>query len=301
MSESNLKALKSLVLGGRHGLLGQSLVKSLQGYAGEVVVHGREDADVSNFSELETYLEQERPDVVFNTIAYTAVDNAEDDKEAAYRLNKELPCALGKMSVRLGFKLVHYSTDFVFDGRASEAYTLSDEPNPLSVYGASKLAGENALLRAGAQDLFIIRTAWLFGPGKKNFVQTILNLARERDQLKVIHDQTGSPTYTPDLAKYSCALVEKGVQGIYHIVNSGQASWCELAAEAVNMAGMNCNILAIPTSEYPLRAVRPAFSVLSTEKFAMRTGITPRPWVQALREYVFGYLHEKGYVDQTLM
>ncbi len=301
MSESNLKSLKCLVLGGRHGLLGQSLVRVLQAKEGEVAVHGREDADVLNFSALEDYLAQQNPDVVFNTIAYTAVDNAEDDKENAYRLNKDLPCALGKMSVKLGFKLVHYSTDFVFDGRGTEPYTLSDEPNPLSVYGASKLAGENALLRAGAEGVYIIRTAWLFGPGKKNFVQTILNLARERNQLKVIHDQIGSPTYTPDLAKYSCALIEKGVHGIYHIVNSGQASWCELAAEAVNMAGMNCNILAIPTSEFPLKAVRPGFSVLNTDKFTARTGISPRPWIQALREYVFEYLNEQGYVDQTMM
>ncbi len=301
MSESKLQTQKSLVLGGRHGLLGQSLVNALHNYGGEVVVHGREDADVLNFSALEEYLAAQKPNIVFNTIAYTAVDNAEDDKDGAFRLNKDLPAALGRLSVKLGFKLVHYSTDFVFDGRASEPYALSDEPHPLCVYGESKLAGENALLRAGAKDVFIIRTAWLFGPGKKNFVQTILTLARERSQLKVIHDQIGSPTYTPDLAKYSCILVEKGVQGIYHIVNSGQASWCELAAEAVNMAGMNCTILAIPTSEYPLRAVRPAFSVLNTDKFTARTGVTPRPWVQALREYVFEYLHEKGYVDQTMM
>lgn len=284
-------ARKALVLGGRTGMLGQALVQSLQKEGWDVVAHVREEVDALDFSALGDYLEHHKPDVVFNAIAYTHVDRAEDEPDLAFRLNRDLPNALGRLSGKQSFRLVHYSTDFVFDGRSSRPYTLSDEPNPLSVYGSSKLAGENALLRAGLQDLLIIRTAWLFGPGRKNFVLTILTLAQNRDQLGVVHDQIGSPTYTVDLAQNSIALLNaEGAQGIFHLVNSGQASWCELAAEAVNLAGLHCSINAITTAEYPTKATRPPFSVLSTEKFTNWTGYTPRPWVQGLRDYIFQYV-----------
>jgi len=282
---------KALVLGGRTGMLGQSLIGALDAAGWETVAQSRDEVDALDFGALDDYILQHKPDVVFNAIAYTQVDRAEDEPEQAYRLNRDLPAALGRMAGKQGFRLVHYSTDFVFDGRGSQPYTLSDEPNPTSVYGKSKLAGENALLRAGLPGLLILRTAWLFGPGRKNFVLTILTLAKNREQLGVVHDQVGSPTYTVDLAKNSVALLEKqGAQGIFHLVNSGQASWCELAAEAVNLAGLRCSINAITSEEYPTKATRPAYSVLSTDKFAHWAGYTPRPWVQALRDYVFQYV-----------
>lgn len=247
--------------------------------------------DALEYSLLGEYIAQHKPDVVLNAIAYTQVDKAEDEPTAAYTLNRDLPNALGRMAAKQGFRLVHFSTDFVFDGRSSHPYSLSDEPNPLSVYGKSKLAGENALLRAGLPGLLILRTAWLFGPGRKNFVRTILSLAQSREQLGVVHDQIGSPTYTVDLAKYATILLScQGAQGIFHVVNSGQASWCELAAEAVNLAGLRCSINAITTEEYPVKAPRPPCSILSTEKFTHWTGVTPRPWVQGLREYIFQYV-----------
>ena len=229
--------------------------------------------------------------MVFNTVSYTQVDRAEDEPDAAWRLNRDFPAALGRIAPKVGFRLVHYSTDFVFDGRKTQPYTLSDEPNPLSVYGKSKLAGENALLRSGLSGLLILRTAWLFGPGRKNFVLTILTLAKSREQLGVVHDQIGSPTYTVDLAKNTLRLLDApDAQGIFHLVNSGQASWCELAAEAVKLAGLSCTVNAITTAEYPTKAVRPAFSVLSTEKYTQRTGHTPRSWLQALQDYVFQFI-----------
>lgn len=284
-------AKKALVLGGRTGMLGQALAKALQEAGWQTVNQSRDEVDALEFGALGDYIAEHAPDVVFNAIAYTQVDHAEDEPEQAYRLNRDLPNALGRMAGQQGFRLVHFSTDFVFDGRSTQPYTLSDEPNPLCVYGKSKLAGENALLRAGLPGLLILRTAWLFGPGRKNFVRTILTLAQNREQLGVVHDQIGSPTYTMDLAKNSVALLNvQGAQGIFHLVNSGQASWCELAAEAVNLAGLRCAINAITSDEYPTKAVRPAYSVLSTEKFAHWTGYTPRPWVQGLRDYIFQYV-----------
>lgn len=289
--EASGPKVKALVLGGRHGMLGQALGSKLAAAGYETLLHGREDADVLDFSNLENYIASIAPDVVFNAVAYTAVDRAEDEPEAAQRLNADLPAALGGIAAKIPFRLVHYSTDFVFDGRSTTPYTLSEEPNPLSVYGKTKLAGENALLRSGLNGALIIRTAWLFGPGRKNFVKTILTLAKNREQLGVVHDQIGSPTYTMDLAQYSIALLQaKDAQGVYHVVNSGEASWCELAAEAVNLAGLSCSVSAITTDEYPAKAKRPQYSVLSTDKFTHWTGVAPRPWAQALRDYIFQYV-----------
>lgn len=286
MTDANT-AKRAVVLGGVTGMLGQALVNVLDKAGWEVVAQSRNDVDVTTCSALDEYLAGHAPDVVFNAIAYTAVDLAEDEKDKACELNKKLPASLGRISKKQGFKLVHYSTDFAFDGRKQTPYVETDETNPLCVYGKSKLDGEKALLATEAPGALILRTAWLFGPGRKNFVQTILNLAKDRDSLNVVHDQIGSPTYTPDLARYSLELVDAGGEGIYHMVNSGQASWCELAAEAVHLAGLSCAVRAIPSSEYPQKAHRPPYSVLSTEAFTNKTGTTPRAWVQALREYVF--------------
>ncbi len=281
----------AVVLGGRRGLLGQALVRVLREAGWTVQAHGREDADVLDADALQRYLEAQAPDYVFNTVAYTLVDKAEEEPALALQLNKTLPAILGRIARQQSFRLFHYSTDFVFDGRRqSTPYQLSDEPCPLSVYGKTKLAGENALLEIGLPGLCILRTAWLFGPGRKNFILTIINLARTRDKVNVVHDQIGSPTYTLDLARYTLDLARCKVHGIFHLVNTGQATWCELAAEAVSLAGVNCIITPIPSSEYPTKAVRPAYSVLSVDKFTALTGVTPRPWANALREYIFEYV-----------
>jgi dTDP-4-dehydrorhamnose reductase len=182
---------------------------------------------------------------------------------------------------------VHYSTDFVFNGRKSSPYTPEDQPAPSSVYGQTKLQGERELLALGLPSLLIIRTSWLFGPCKTNFVTRILELAASRPELSVVHDQVGSPSYTPDLAANSLALLDQGATGIFHLANAGRASWCELATEAVRGADLPCRIKPIPSSEYPQKACRPAYSVLDLGAFSAVTGITPRPWLQALREFLF--------------
>lgn len=182
---------------------------------------------------------------------------------------------------------MHFSTDFVFNGRKIGAYTEEDETDPLNVYGRSKLEGEKALLALNLEKFSIVRTAWLFGPGKKNFISTILDLCRQGKSLNIVHDQIGSPTYTVDLAAYCLNLFEKNGRGIFHITNSGKASWCEFASEAVRLAQAECPIAPIPSKEYPQKALRPAFSALSTAKFTEVTGITPRPWPQALADYIY--------------
>ena len=277
----------AVVLGGKTGLLGQALCMAMTRRGWTVHAPGRADLDLFDRPAVEDYLTRTGADTLFNTVAYTKVDQAEDEPSEAARLNRQLPLVLGQAARNAGVRLVHYSTDFVFNGRKTTPYTTEDQPDPRSVYGSTKLQGERELLALGLPGLLIIRTSWLFGPCKINFVTRILELAASRPELSVVHDQVGSPSYTPDLAANSLALVDSGATGLFHLANSGQASWCELAAEAVRGADLPCRVKPITSAQYPQKAVRPAYSVLDLSKFTAATGITPRPWLQALREFLF--------------
>lgn len=288
----DLAGKKAIILGGRTGLLGQSLVEKLQAQDIITIPLSRSDFNPLNEESLTALLEREEPDFLFNTVAYTMVDLAEDEENNAHLLNASFPATLGRLCKQLNIKLIHYSTDFVFDGKKDSPYTEIDRTNPKSVYGETKLAGEERLLNLNYEDILIIRTAWLFGPHKTNFVHKIVNFAKERENLTVVHDQNGSPTYTPDLADYSIELLKNEAKGIFNVVNSGQASWCELATEAINSCAINCRVDPVPTSAYPTKATRPPYSVLDTSKLTEMTGIAPRPWVQALRDYVYNDLKD---------
>jgi dTDP-4-dehydrorhamnose reductase len=280
----------AVVFGGKTGLLGQALCSSLTRAGWHVVPVGREDVDLFDQGQVSAFLDVHEPDLICNTVAFTQVDQAEEEPEQALRVNKTLPASLGRLAKQKNIWMVHYSTDFVFDGMNCTPYRPQDPTNPLSVYGKSKLAGEKALLELGLNRLTIIRTAWLFGPGRSNFVTKILSLATERESLNVVHDQTGSPTYAPDLADYSVELLNAGGLGCFHLVNSGCANWCELACAAVQTLGLQCDVHPITSENYPQKARRPSYSVLDTEDFVEITGVKPRPWLQGLREYVFKYL-----------
>lgn len=275
------------VLGGRTGLLGVQLSRTFEAAGYEAEALGRADFDICDSKRMGSYLDEFQPDWLINAVAYTAVDKAEDEPVEAARLNKALPAMLGRLCQARGVGLFHFSTDFVFDGKKTTPYAEDDPVGPDSIYGQTKLDGEKELLALKLEKLIIARVAWLFGPGKKNFVRTMLNLAKERSELRVVHDQIGSPSYTPDLAEYSVALVQAGQTGLFHLANAGRASWCELASEAVTAAGYECHVVPITTAEYPVKAKRPAYSVLDTSKFHKATGVAPRPWLSALREYVY--------------
>ncbi len=279
-----------MVLGGRTGLLGQSLCDALTRAGWTALPVGRDDVDLFDTDQLAAFLDRHEPDVICNTVAYTQVDLAEDEPDQAMRVNKLLPARLGRLAKQRGIHLVQYSTDFVFDGQDCEPYRPVDAVNPLCVYGKTKLAGENALRELALDKLSILRTAWLFGPGRTNFVSKILTVAAQRASLNVVHDQIGSPTYTPDLAEYSVELLKAGGTGIFHLVNGGCASWCELAASAVQAMGVQCDVHPITSDQYPQKARRPAYSVLNTESFTALTGVKPRPWLHGLREYVFCHI-----------
>jgi len=282
---------KALVLGGKTGFLGQALAQVLTAQGWEIICPDRNDLDVFNQNDMDRYLETHRPSHIFNTIGYTQVDTAEEDQNQAILLNKTLPVLLARLARQRGLYFIHYSTDFVFDGKKTTPYLVEDSTSPLNIYGQSKRDGEQGILALGWEKTLIIRTAWLFGPFKTNFVDRIIELAQGRDSLGIVHDQIGSPTFTMDLACHTLELIKRNAKGIYHITNSGHASWCELAAEAIACAGVPCHVKAIASKDYPQKAVRPAYSVLDCSAFIQKTGITPRPWVQALRAYLFNQDH----------
>ena len=279
----------ALILGGKRGLLGQALDYCFASRGWITHAQGGGDIDVFDQQALAGLIDEVEPDVVFNTIAYTAVDLAEDHAEEADRLNRRFPLMLVRVLKTRSIPLVTSSTDFVFDGRKQKPYQITDEPNPICVYGKTKLAGERALQDSGLDKLLIIRTSWLFGPWKKNFVHTIVEQAKLKKSLSVVHDQVGSPTYTLDLARYTGKLINERATGVFHLCNSGQASWCELASEALATSGSSCKVQAVDSSQYPQKARRPAFSVLDTSIFSSLCHEKPRPWPLALRDYLFGF------------
>lgn len=277
----------ALVLGGATGMLGQALTRAAEAKGWTVCTLGREDGPVTSPDWLEARIADLNPRYVFNAVAYTAVDDAEEHADEAYAVNKSFPALLGRIVRGSSVRLIHYGTDFVFNGKKRTPYVEDDPTDPLSVYGASKLAGEQALLTAAPDNACVLRSAWLFGPGRKNFVSTILRLAASSPRLTVVHDQVGSPTFTADLAAMSLALAEAEAMGVVHAANGGQASWCELACEAVSLANVDSLVQPITSEQWPQKARRPTYSVLDTGRLTRLTGIKPRPWPQALRDYIF--------------
>lgn len=276
-----------VILGGKTGLLGQALTNALNKAGARPVPLSSADCDILDPLRVETILNREDADILINAAAYTQVDKAEDEEDRAFALNATAPPLLASLAARRSIPFIHYSTDFVFNGQKTTPYTEYDETSAFCTYGISKADGERGLLKLGYERTLIVRISWLFGPGRINFVEKILSLCDDRDRLTVVNDQFGSPSYAPDIAENTIRLVEKDATGLYHLANTGQTSWHGLANMAVNLAGKNCIVSPVPTSEYPTKAVRPPYSVLDLAKFTRTTGITPRPWEEALKEYVW--------------
>ncbi len=236
-------------------------------------------------------LRDDAPDIIINCAAFTNVDGCEIEQELALQVNGAGPGLLADLAKQTDAALVHISTDFVFSGDKNSPYQEDDQPNPLSVYGKSKLAGEQQVQLSGLDKYFIIRTSWLYGGGGNNFVETMIRLAKERTELKVVADQRGTPTWTEDLAKAIFALLRGDKYGIYHYSNDGECSWHEFACEIINQIRFVeelqvKTIQPIPTEGYPLPAVRPKFSVLSKEKIKQATGLEIPAWQQSLKFYL---------------
>ncbi len=282
---------KVIILGGKRGLLGMALSHIFkQKSCYEIIIHGKEDFDVLDFPRLKEFLLFHRPDIVINSISYNLVDNAETSRDKARELNVVLVERLVEYLVPINSHLVHFSSSLIFDGKKNSPYVEEDTPSPLGFYGKTKLEGERVILKGGLKRFLIIRTSWLFGPWRPNFVQHVIETSREKKVLSAIHDQVGSPTYTLDLALYTHLLLSHNSTGIFHVCNNGEATWCELATETLNILGRHCKVQPITSLLYRQRAKRPPYGVLDTSKFTQMTGHRPRPWIMALREFLFSSL-----------
>jgi dTDP-4-dehydrorhamnose reductase len=287
-------SLKKLVLTGANGMLAQ-MIKKVAPREYQVVPLARPDFDITDRNCVLRTLSDIRPKFIINCAAYTNVDGCETNEDAALQVNGAGPGYLAEVAADLAATLVHISSDYVFTGDKSEPYGEDDPTGPISAYGKSKLAGEQAILSSGLEKYFIVRTSWLYGPGGKNFVETILRLAGEREELRIVADQHGSPTYTEDLAKAVFNLLESAKErpsyGLYHFSNNGSCSWYEFAGKIVNLARLSNmpvkvdRLLPICTEEYPLPAKRPAYSVFSKTKYEEVTGQAPPCWHASLESY----------------
>jgi dTDP-4-dehydrorhamnose reductase len=241
--------------------------------------------DITSPQSIKEVLENNKPGWVINCAAYTKVDACETDEDAATLLNGTAPGYLAAECIRLGTKLMHISSDYVFDGTKEGPYSEDDPVNPINAYGRGKLMGEQAIIRS-MKDFCILRTQWLFGANGPNFIDTILKLAKERGSIDVVNDQFGSPTYSKDLSKAIRLLIEHEASGIFHICNRGKASWFELAQKAIELSLLSATVNPVRTDNFPRPARRPANSILSTKKFTQTTGKIMPPWQIALQEYL---------------
>lgn len=286
-----------LVLGGKRGLLGQAAAKVFSDCGCRVAAHGREDADPTSRESLLAMIRRWRPDCLINAVGFHDVQAAERDPEAAYLLNAHLPSWLADIARQSGMYLVHFSSDLVFDGEKRTPYRPGDRARPDTVLGSSKLAGEQAIAETAPEAALIVRTSWLFGPWKTNFIHTLLERARTEHILPVAHDVIGSPTYTLDLAHYTYQLFRQGACGLFHLCNCGRASWCELAAEALATTEYNVKVEPIASDPASKRAMRPRNYVLDTSDFTRVAQQKPRPWLQALRDFMFSYEAQRLWRD----
>ncbi len=275
--------MKILIIGA-NGMLARDVIDALKAEH-ELAVCDHPDIDICRADSVMPFLDRHQPDWVLNCAAYTDVDGAETNWDMAFAVNGNGPGILARACRTQGILLCHISTDFVFDGRAQEPYCETDSVGPLSVYGQSKLAGEQQVQET-FDDYLIVRTSWLFGHGGHNFVKTICRLAAERPVVQVVDDQRGSPTSTVDLAAILKVALEKNLRGIYHACNTGVCSWFEFAHEAVELAGLDGRVEPV-TSEYmPRPAPRPAFSAMNCSKISRDCGLHIRHWREALRDYI---------------
>ncbi|MEO7453609.1 MAG: dTDP-4-dehydrorhamnose reductase [Fimbriimonadales bacterium] len=286
--------MKVLVVGAT-GLLGQDIVRVANERGWELSTPSHEAADVTDPSRLVEVIGTAAPRWVINCAAYVAVDDAEDEPDAAFALNDIGAGNVVTACERAGCRLIHISTDYVFGGEKKTPYSETDETRPLGVYAASKLAGEIRVL-AASRAAIVVRTAWLYGAARDNFPLKILRAALSGKDLRLVSDRIGSPTYTRDLAFALAEIVEKDIpSGIYHVVNEGEASWYDLCKEVLAAAGVAVDVQPAQNADYPTAAERPIYSALSTAKLES-AGVSPLPhWRDAARRFVIE-LREKGVI-----
>jgi dTDP-4-dehydrorhamnose reductase len=271
-----------LLVTGAGGQLGCDVARVVRRAGHEVAACTHAELDIGDDAAVEEALARARPDALVNCAAYTDVDRAESDQATAMAVNGEAPGRLANACAEAGALIVHVSSDYVFDGRSGEPYVESDRPNPLSAYGRSKLAGEQAVAAAGGRHA-IVRSSWLFGVGGRNFVETMLSLGVDRDKVTVVTDQVGCPTWTAHLAEALVEIAQREALGLHHVAAAGESSWHDFAVAIFERAGVDCDVRGGTTAELGSPAARPAYSVL-------RSARSESPTLPHWREGLAGYL-----------
>ena len=273
-----------ILITGSNGMLGHDLIEVLNDNH-DLILTTSKTLDITDKNHVIEFISENKPDIVINSAAYTNVDGCEENQETAYNINGEGVRNLALGCSKIDCPLVHISTDYVFNGENTRPWVEDDEIGPISVYGKSKLRGEEAILEI-LDKFFIIRTAWLYGINGGNFPKTMLELAKNHSEITVVYDEVGTPTYTPDLAKAISQLIETDYYGIYHITNSGSCSWCEFARYIFELAGKDVNVIPVTASEFARPAPRPHYSVLENKKW-IDNGFEPlRSYKDAVKEYI---------------
>lgn len=274
-----------VMLTGANGQLGQELVCQLKATSFSVFSFTKTELDITDELKVQKVVGEIQPDVIINAAAFTKVDLAESEETLAYNINGFAQRNLAVAAEKVGAKICYVSTDYVFDGTGEVPYKEYDDCKPLGVYGKSKYIGEQ-LTQSLSSKYFIVRTSWVYGEYGSNFVKTMLKLAETRNELGVVHDQIGSPTYTVDLAEFIIKLINTDKFGIYHCTNSGSCSWYEFAKAIFEESGKNIKINALTTDQYPTPAERPHYSVLENMSLQIN-GFTPiRPWRESLKIFL---------------
>jgi len=282
-------AMHKILITGANGQLGWELGQLAAAYpAFEFVLVDRSQLDLSFPETFEKIIQTIAPDCIVNTAAYTAVDKSETEKELSYTVNATAVQALASICKNLAIPFITYSTDYVFDGEATQPYTISTKVDPVNFYGSTKAAGEKMAMEAN-EDTIIIRTSWVFSSHGNNFVKTMMRLMKERAQLNIVADQKGRPTYARDLAIATMQMIEamnagKSIKGVYHFANQGETTWYDFAAKIKAIAGLTCEVQPIETKDFPTPAKRPAYSVLDTSKIEHDLAIDIRHWEDALKD-----------------
>ena len=271
-----------ILLTGRQGQVGWELERALAPL-GELVATERASLELADADAIRRVVRQAKPDLIVNAAAYTAVDRAESEPELAMRINGAAPGILAEEAKRLGALLLHYSTDYVFDGAKGAPYLESDAPNPLNHYGRSKLAGERAIVASGARHL-ILRTSWVYGLRGKNFLLTILARARSGAPLRVVDDQHGTPNWCREIAAATAQIVARhaDAQGVYHMSAAGETTWHGFACAILQEAGIGTDVQSVTTAEFSAAVARPRYSVLDSAKLAREIGIVLPDWRESL-------------------
>jgi len=280
-------AIHTILVTGANGQLGWELGQLAATYpAFKFVFFDRSQLDLSFPETIEKIIHTIKPDCIVNTAAYTAVDKSETEKELAYTVNATAVQELALISKALAIPFITYSTDYVFDGEATAPYATSTKVDPVNYYGSTKAAGETMAMEAN-ENTIIIRTSWVFSSHGNNFVKTMMRLMKERDQLNIVADQKGRPTYAKDLAIATMNMIDsinagKAIKGVYHFANQGETTWFDFAAKIKAIAGLDCDLQPIETKDFPTPAKRPAYSVLDTAKIEEALSLSIPHWEDAL-------------------